>query len=144
VLGGQFFCLLPIPAKVEALPQNEAASSIEKEEKSDAASLHVLSSHREGVWKVKLMIDTKRLGGDLVGATECGGFDREDEDGCCCIGKLNSAAKPEFLEACCCSFSPAYSEIQGKVQQQIFRSCNHHCRHYCNHRRFRIFRFRVH
>ncbi|CAN1154000.1 hypothetical protein LINPERHAP2_LOCUS19752 [Linum perenne] len=81
LVGGQFHCLLPIPAKVEALPENEAASSVEKEEKSDVAALHVLPSHREGVWKVKLVINTKRLGGDFVRARECGGVDREDEDG---------------------------------------------------------------
>ncbi|CAN1138920.1 hypothetical protein LINPERPRIM_LOCUS24368 [Linum perenne] len=62
LVGGQFYCLLPIPAKVEALPENDAVSRVEKEEKSDAAALHVLPSHREGVWKVKLVIDTKRLG----------------------------------------------------------------------------------
>ncbi|CAN1273466.1 hypothetical protein LINPERPRIM_LOCUS15052 [Linum perenne] len=81
LVGGQFHCLLPIPAKVEALPENEAASSVEKEEKSDVAALHVLPSHREGVWKVKLVINTKRLGGDFVRARECGGVGREDEDG---------------------------------------------------------------
>ncbi|CAN0840926.1 hypothetical protein LINGRAHAP2_LOCUS3008 [Linum grandiflorum] len=67
LVAGQFYCLLPVPAKVEtASPQTDAVSSSgeeeSKKEKDSSAALHVLPSHREGVWKVKLVIDTKRLG----------------------------------------------------------------------------------
>ncbi|CAL1373620.1 unnamed protein product [Linum trigynum] len=77
LIGGQFYCLVPV--KIAALPEPKAVpiggddgpmkpkelSSDSKKEAQEqgkgSAALHVLPSHRDGVWKVKLVIDPKRL-----------------------------------------------------------------------------------